>query len=811
MSGLSQVQRDRLVYQVGDLTVDAGRVVVSRAGEMLPLPKLTFDLLLALIERAPNVVSLDELLDRVWVGVVVSPETVSQRVKLLRDALGDDPREPRYVAGVRGRGYRLIPAVERVTSSSDPATGGEAPAAAPPSTDAPAPTTYAAPRAQHSMRRRVLAMPAVLLLLAGLVAATSIWVWRASREGAGPDAPTPADVAKLPARSVAVLPFRDIVGEADNKVLAEGVAESILHQLATVKGLTVIARTSSFFFGNRPESVAEIGRALGARYLLEGSVQSEGSKLRVTAQLVDVSTGSQVWSLQFDRALEDVFRIQDEIALEVARALELALDGARGQWASRDRPGYDAYLAFLRGRALLAGLRASDLPAAVASLESAVALEPGFASAYVLLARARVALAEYRAQPVDYAEVMAVVRDAEGLVDKAIELEPSDGAAYVERGFLKAFTDLAAADADFRHGMALAPSLARAYEGLAAVLFESIARRREALGFIEQARRLDPIDPRLAVTHAVYLAYGRADMDGASRTLHSVLDRDPLYVPALLRLAEVEWGGRAAMADSAWLAEQALALDPDSVFIRRLLVQVYLDLGDEAAARSVIDESPVPDETARLLVHVHRREWREAGEIAEALVESGRISPIQEKAVALALRMWGRATGDTVAAVDLLEEWSGVVWQHGEPLPGNSLSMRLDLTALAEMLQVSGDEARARKLAEEVLRDTDQQVGQLGRPDVWVNQARAAALLLLGRTDEALEVMLRLARAGFTLHDWRSTLELDPVLDPLRADPAYRKALATAREHAATERSRLEGMRREGRVPPRGADSRPSS
>jgi DNA-binding winged helix-turn-helix (wHTH) protein len=112
-SGVSHVSRDRPVYRVGDLDVDIGRVIVSRAGQQLPLPKLSFDLLLALIERAPDVASLDELLDRVWAGVIVSPETVSQRVKLLRDALGDDPKEPRYIAGVRGRGYRLIPPVQR--------------------------------------------------------------------------------------------------------------------------------------------------------------------------------------------------------------------------------------------------------------------------------------------------------------------------------------------------------------------------------------------------------------------------------------------------------------------------------------------------------------------------------------------------------------------------------------------------------------------------------------------------------------------------------------------------------------------------
>jgi DNA-binding winged helix-turn-helix (wHTH) protein len=102
------------VYQVADLTVDTGRVTVQRAGQPIAVTGLSFDLLVALIKAAPRVVSQDELMDRVWSGLVVGPETVSQRIKLLRDALDDDPKHPRYIAGVRGRGYRLLPDVIRV-------------------------------------------------------------------------------------------------------------------------------------------------------------------------------------------------------------------------------------------------------------------------------------------------------------------------------------------------------------------------------------------------------------------------------------------------------------------------------------------------------------------------------------------------------------------------------------------------------------------------------------------------------------------------------------------------------------------------
>jgi len=400
--------------------------------------------------------------------------------------------------------------------------------------------------------------------------------------------------------------------------------------------------------------------------------------------------------------------------------------------------------------------------------------------------------------------VLRAARDAISLVDQAIALEPDNGSAYVERGYFKAFTDLAGADADFRRGIELAPSLARGYEGLAAVLFQSVARRREALEFIEQARRLDPIDARLAVTQAVYSFYGAFDADGAVTTLRSVLDRDPLYVPALTRLAEVEWAGRGALADAALLAEQAIALDPDNVFVRRLLVDIYLDLGEEPAARSVLDDVRSSRE-AELQLHVYRREWRDAGELAAALIESGRAPPTQERGLALAVRNWARETSNATPAVDLMEAWTGVTWEDGGPVLGESLSMRMDLVGLAYLLQTTGDGVRAVALAEEILRDIDQQVGRFERPGVWLDQARAMALLILQRRDEALAVVLSLAGKGFLRHESRATLELDPVFDPIRTDPAYRKVVAEVREHAAAERAALEEMRRQGLIHRRGS------
>ena len=155
-------------------------------------------------------------------------------------------------------------------------------------------------------------------------------------------------------------PSRIAAVRKDSGTLAEGIPETVLHQLGLLPGLTVIARGSSFAFRDAGEDLRVIGRKLNVRYLLEGSVQAAGNRLRVTSRLVDAQTGVAVWSEQFDPKLEDLFAVQDEIALAVARAMKLTLDAASdqatGARASATK-NYDAYFEFLRGRALLASVR----------------------------------------------------------------------------------------------------------------------------------------------------------------------------------------------------------------------------------------------------------------------------------------------------------------------------------------------------------------------------------------------------------------------------------------------------------------------
>jgi TolB-like protein/DNA-binding winged helix-turn-helix (wHTH) protein/Tfp pilus assembly protein PilF len=758
-------------------------MTVMRAGQALPVSGLSFDVLVALIEAAPRVTSHSELMDRVWKGLVVGPETVSQRIKLLRDALDDDPKHPRYIAGVRGRGYRLLPDVARVE-----AAGSRAAVAGP---SVPVPPV---PR-----RNRWIAIAAALVVA---VAGIGLWLSQDLQQPVG-SLPEAASTAP-PARSVAVLAFEQRGATPGTAVLAAGIPETVLHQLARFPGLTVISRGSSFAFQGQAADPREIGRRLNVRYLLEGSVQVAGARLRVTSSLVDAQSGASVWSMQFDRATSDVFALQDEIAIEVARAMQLTLEAGTEAVASFRQgatTSYEAYLAFLRGRALLASSRVGDLPQAVDALAAAIRHDPEFAGAYVLLARARVALAERSPSP-DPPFAQAVEQAME-LLNQAIRLDPDNGDAYVERGYLKAYFNLAAADADFRRGLQLSPNYARGYEGLAAVMFQSVARRSEALELIENARRLDPLAPHLEVIKAAYLFWGAADAAQAAAIVEGILEREPLYVPAIVRLAEIRSTAQGRFAESVQLGEQAVALDPGNEAAWRELVSAYLDMGESDAASDAARRAWRNPDIGVMAMHVHRGEWREAGEAAYRIIAAGETTPQTEHYIALAIVRHARATRQFDRAIAVLEAWAPVDWEGDEPFMRGDLDLGYAVTALAEMLAASGQSTRAAALLEAFLADTTIQINRYGRGAAWLNNARATALALLGRHDEAIAVLKEQERLGFGKHRWRMALEQQTAFDPLKSRKNYQDILAAARTNAARERNQLRKLRADGLVPDR--------
>ena len=277
---------DSEIFVVGDLRVDIGQQRVIRLGTEITLPNLSFQLLVALIRGAPNVLSLDLLMARVWPGLMVSPETVNKRANLLREALGDDAKEPRYISLVRRRGYRLVADVTRAERLAAPLG---APVAAAPRIESSIPDTAASRsqpvRAQLSPRQWLGLSAFVVVVLAVGISARTLIRDHSSSAAIPKEASQLADAPiGTRARTVAVLPFENISADTADAYLARGLPEMVLNRLSRVTGLAVIARNSSFALNTTSIDSQEIGRRLNCGYLVNGSVQRNADRLRVAVQ-----------------------------------------------------------------------------------------------------------------------------------------------------------------------------------------------------------------------------------------------------------------------------------------------------------------------------------------------------------------------------------------------------------------------------------------------------------------------------------------------------------------------------------------------
>jgi TolB-like protein/DNA-binding winged helix-turn-helix (wHTH) protein/Flp pilus assembly protein TadD len=363
-------------YRINDLLIDSRLRQVSRNGVDLGIAGLSFDLLLVLVRAAPNLVSTDALMASVWPGIVVSPETVTQRIKMLRKGLGDNAATPRYIAVLRGHGYRMLaPAAPVHPQAPDdhPVIRAAEPAAPGTSSLDPPPA-----RAASAGRRWRLA-----LIAAALFAGTGgiWWVLQPMKDGRTAVHQRHSS-ATARSGSIAVMPFTNLTGDVAKEYLSDGMAEELISSLSAVPGLKVSARTSSFAYKGHDIDIRRVAQDLGVAVVLEGSVRSAGERIRVSARLVDASRGFQIWSQTYDRQFSDLFKLQDDLAAETVQAL-------RGYWStdlptvggrSALAPDLQAYQLYLQARAVARGDSPSQ-HAAYALVSQSLARDPNFANA----------------------------------------------------------------------------------------------------------------------------------------------------------------------------------------------------------------------------------------------------------------------------------------------------------------------------------------------------------------------------------------------------------------------------------------------
>jgi TolB-like protein/tetratricopeptide (TPR) repeat protein len=504
----------------GDYRFDLGRRELTKGGQPIRLGSRALEILCVLASARGNVVTKDELLARVWPGVVVEENALHVHISGLRKTLDAGEPSPGFIVTAQGRGYRL-----------------------------------AGVRAAPSVAEE-LDQPAGLAL---------------------PDRP-----------SIAVLPFYNMSDDVEQEYFADGIVEDIITGLSRIEWLFVIARNSSFVFKGRANDVKQVGRDLGVRYVLEGSVRRAGNRVRITAQLIEAQTGVHIWTERYDRLFDDIFAVQDEITMSVVGAIEPSLRRLEMERVRRDRPdSLDAYDLVLRALPFAHKFMVDGADAAIPLLRKAVELEPDYSGAHALLARCfHVRFSRGGLHEEDRA---ASIRHARAAIGS------DDATALAIAGLVIWFDehDVATAFDLFDRALAISNSNVIAL-GNSAFALAWMGQAELAIERALRALRHSPLDAlnsylALSVAHFHAGRYGEA-RNAARRAAES---KPNFSVPQLLLASALQRLGRDDEARAA--AQQARVLD-SSFTIRRFSVTVGLVSTVFAAFADAWREAGLPDE-----------------------------------------------------------------------------------------------------------------------------------------------------------------------------------------------------------------------
>jgi TolB-like protein len=576
-------------------------------------------------------------------------------------------------------------------------------------------------------------------------------------------------------RAIAVLPFANLSGDPEQEFLSDGLAEELLGQLSRSRAFRVAARSSSFRFRERGLDPQVVGQQLGVRYLVEGSLRRTGERLRISAALIDTESGFQVWSSDYERTLSDILAVQEDIAAQVAEALQVVLDdraaGAPGVVTA------EAHLEFLKVRRLMASRTTSDLDTAIVRLREIIAQAPGYAPAHAELANAL--LIRNNASPGEPAALAA----AAPLVERALALDPGLAEAYAARARLSG--DPAAIEADLRQSLQLNPSYASAYVMLAELLSGNDARFAEAMTTIDMARSLDPLSPRAHHIKAHLLAR-TGELAAAELAWKEAVRVEPRFVSGWVQLAQVH-AARGAFADAVLAAEQTQVIDPRNNFGTDMLLRQYMSLRDAAAVRGLPASGTL---ISRVLLALFDGDEHEAAELMldsrpeeRAVITSWMISDL---ALRYALRTGDFERARVFVTQELAYDGTVPATLQSEDLP-NQLNLAVLWHAAGEPRRELIEELVTRIRASPLNSDS----WSLFRQHV---AAQAVAAAVLGEHEKALELLEGPFDAVH--HPWSWALLEHAAFARLADHPRMRALREGSIAHAAAERERLAALRR---------------
>jgi TolB-like protein/DNA-binding winged helix-turn-helix (wHTH) protein/Flp pilus assembly protein TadD len=457
---------------------------VRRNGDKIKLQERPFQILAALVERPGEVVTREEIRQKLWPTdtFVDFEHSTNTAVKKLREALGDDAENPRFIETLPRYGYRLIAPVQAVETNgtcSEP----EAPPAPP-------------PRGQ----RTVLWLSLALLVLAAIAVICTLafdWGHLRSRLIAGSGG--------RHIGSIAVLPLRNLSNDPQQEYFSDGMTDELITALAKLKSFKVISHTSVERYKQSNRTLPDIARELGVDAVIEGTVMRSGDRVRITAQLVDADSDQHLWAENYERDLKDVLALQDEVAGQIAAQVGIRVASVQQiRMASAQQIDPEAHEAYLKGNFYWSRSNCDGSQKGLSYYQQAVAKDPTFAAAYVGLAQAYFTLGDWNCSP--YEEAFAKSKAA---ALRALELDPALGPAHTWLGTIAFFHDWnwENAERQYRQAVQLSPNYAPAHL-LYAVFLVSMARQEEGLAEMRKALELDPTAEftNMVSVHILYLA-----------------------------------------------------------------------------------------------------------------------------------------------------------------------------------------------------------------------------------------------------------------------------------------------------------------
>ena len=381
------------IFRFDNVSVDAAQYRVLKDGEPILLEPKAFQLLIFLLEQRGRLVTKDELLDAIWVDSFVTPNALTRIVAQLRRALGDASQNSRYIETVPTRGYRFIAQVEEVDvpqagevlssgETTAPTSSDDADADEWPTSKLPHAAEFAerldSPPAENVRQTRMgsAAFAVILVVVVGI----GYFLFTKSSTEANPG---------VSDDTIAVLPFKLISPDADNSYLSVGLTDSLITKLSNVGSLTVRPTSSVIRYGRTETDAANAGRDLKVAYVMDGAVQRDNDRVRVTVQLIRVADDKPIWANSYDTRFVDIFQVQDEISARITDALRVRLSA--DELSRMKRPptdNIDAYQNYLQGNESLSKISPDNLKAAIGYFEQAIALDPNYALAYAKLSNA---------------------------------------------------------------------------------------------------------------------------------------------------------------------------------------------------------------------------------------------------------------------------------------------------------------------------------------------------------------------------------------------------------------------------------------